>query len=68
VAQDDVRVRRVLRASQRVREAEERLEARRAEYYEALDEARAAGLSVSAIARALGVSRQRAQQLLRRQP
>jgi plasmid maintenance system antidote protein VapI len=37
-------------------------------YYAVLDEAHAAGVSISAIARAIGVSRQRAQQLLRRRP
>lgn len=56
----------VLRAAQRVQRAEQGLaEARRA-FYGSVRDAQAAGVSLSAIARALGVSRQAVQKMTRR--
>ena len=66
VAQDDPRIRPVVRAAQRVRDAEVRLETAREAFYEAVRQAVDKGVSVSALARGLGVSRQAAQRWAKR--
>ena len=57
---------RLLRAFQRVRRAEEELERARQEFYAEVMAARGAAASLSAMGRALGVSRQRMQKLVER--
>lgn len=57
---------RVLRAVRRAREADEKALKAHREVRESIRAARDAGISLAAIARALGVSRQRVQQLARR--
>jgi len=66
VADQDKVLRRIQRLSERVTAADTKAESVRAEFRKELADARAAGVTVSAMARALGVSRQRVQQLLRR--
>ena len=56
----------VERASKRLSEAEERLEAARLAFYDAVRDALRGGVSISAIARARGVSRQAIQKLVDR--
>jgi len=64
VPENSPKLRKILRASQRVRDAEERLQAAREALYAAIQEAQASGVSLSAIARALGVTRQAIQKLV----
>ena len=59
-------LRRLLRAAERVTEAEERLRAARGVYQQALLDALDKGESISSIARLFGVSRQAIQKQLRR--
>ena len=56
----------VPRAAQRVKRAEAELADARQSLYEAVRRANAAGVSLSAISRALGVSRQAVQKMIRR--
>jgi DNA invertase Pin-like site-specific DNA recombinase len=65
MAEPDATLRRLERLSTRLREADAKADALRADLYRELRDARAAGVTISAIARALGVSRQRVQQLLK---
>ena len=65
--EDQQKLRKVVDAAQHVREAESRLATAREAFYANLREARGAGVSISAIARALGVSRQAVQKLVTRQ-
>jgi DNA-directed RNA polymerase specialized sigma24 family protein len=51
-------------AAQAVREAEQALAQRRAEYRRALEAAYASGISLSALARELGVTRQRVKRII----
>jgi Mn-dependent DtxR family transcriptional regulator len=55
-----------VRASQRVQKAEDQLAAAREAFYAEIQASRAAGVTLSAISRALGVSRQRVQQIIER--
>ena len=64
--EDDPKLRKAVRAYQRVREAEARLESAREVFYSAILEAREAGVSISALARALGVSRQAVKKIVGR--
>jgi len=59
-------LRRLQRLSQRLTEADAKADVLRTELHRELVEARAAGVAISAMARALGVSRQRVQQILGR--
>jgi transposase-like protein len=68
VPEDQKKLRKVVRAAQHVRDAETRLAVAREALYANLREAHAAGISISAMARALGVSRQAIQKLVARQP
>jgi DNA invertase Pin-like site-specific DNA recombinase len=66
VADDQAkRLQRLQRLAQRVTEADTRADELRAQLRQELADARAAGISIAAIARALGVSRQRVQQILK---
>lgn len=56
----------VVKAGERVSRIERELEQARAAFYRALDQALEAGVSISAIARARGVSRQAIQKLVGR--
>jgi len=56
----------VVRAAQRVKDAEERLQRAREALYAEIHKAQDAGVSISAMARALGVTRQAVQRLARR--
>lgn len=62
----DVKLAAVIRAGDRLDEAERKLEAARQVFYGSLKEAVASGVSISAIARARGVSRQAIQKLVAR--
>jgi polysaccharide deacetylase 2 family uncharacterized protein YibQ len=66
MAEHDATLRRLQRLAQRLRDADLKADAIRAQLREELQQARNAGVSVSAIARALDVSRQRIQQMLKR--
>lgn len=57
-------LRAILRAAERVRDAEEALLARREEYRQAIALAHDDGVSLSAIGRELGVTRQRVKQII----
>jgi DNA invertase Pin-like site-specific DNA recombinase len=58
-------LRRLQRLSERLTAADTKADDLRAQLRQEMAEARAAGVPISAIARALGVSRQRVQQILR---
>jgi DNA invertase Pin-like site-specific DNA recombinase len=60
----DKTLRRLQRLGQRLTEADAKADTVRAELRQAMADARAEGVTVSAMARALGVSRQRVQQIL----
>ncbi len=62
----DIRLRRIHRAAARLTAADTKADTLRAELRQEMAEARAEGVTISAIARALGVSRQRVQQILGR--
>jgi hypothetical protein len=62
---EDKALRRLQRLSERLTAADARADTIRIELRQAMAAARAEGVSISAIARALGVSRQRVQQILR---
>jgi DNA-directed RNA polymerase specialized sigma24 family protein len=66
VAADDQErhLRAILRASERVRAAEATLGQRREDYREAIAAAHSAGVSLAAIGRALGVTRQRVKRII----
>jgi hypothetical protein len=66
VPEDHPKLRKVVRAARRVRDSEERLAAAREAFYAALREAQDAGVSISAMARALGVTRQAVQKIVGR--
>jgi outer membrane murein-binding lipoprotein Lpp len=66
VAKSDPKLTAVQKTAQRLARAEMQLEAAREAFYAAVRDARAAGLSISAIARARGVSRQAIQKLFDR--
>ena len=66
VAKSDPKLTAVQRAAQRLAKAEMQLDVAREAFYAAVREARAAGVSASAIARARGVSRQAIQKLFDR--
>jgi hypothetical protein len=66
MAKPDPNLRRLLRAAQRVEKAERQLEQARLELYEEIRSAHAQGASLSAMARALNVTRQRMQKLMQR--
>ena len=66
MAKPDDKLKAVEKTGQRLTDAEERVEAARSLFYEAVRDARAAGVSISAIARARGVSRQSIQKLVDR--
>lgn len=57
-------LRAILRASQRVREADARLDQRREEYRQAIARAYEAGVPLAAIGRELGVTRQRVKRII----
>jgi hypothetical protein len=65
VKDQDPTLRRLQRLSVKLREADAKADAIRGELRDAMLAARDAGATVSGIARALGVSRQRVQQLLK---
>lgn len=56
----------VVKANERVRKADEHLATMRVELYETVRQAQAEGVSLSEIARTLGVTRQAVQQMARR--
>jgi hypothetical protein len=66
MAKDDPPLKGLLRASEKVRRAEEQLEQAREQLYAEIRKALAAGVSLSALSRALGVTRQRVQKLVDR--
>jgi biotin operon repressor len=66
MAKDDPPLKALLRAADRVKRAETQLELARAALYAEITKARAAGVSLSALSRALGVTRQRVQKLVER--
>lgn len=66
VAKTDPPLRSLTRAAERVKRLETQLEHARQELYAEMRKAIAGDVSISAIARALGVSRQRIQKLLDR--
>jgi DNA-binding GntR family transcriptional regulator len=66
MADPDKALRRLERLSQRLTAADAKADTLRAELRQAMVDARAEGVTVSAMARALGVSRQRVQQILGR--
>jgi DNA-binding GntR family transcriptional regulator len=66
MADQDKALRRLERLSQRLTAADAKADTVRAELRQAMVDARAEGVTVSAMARALGVSRQRVQQILGR--
>src|SRR5262249_30844200 len=68
VSTDHQQLRKVVRAAQHVKEAESRLVAARQSFYASLRDAQATGISISAMAQALGVSRQAVQKLVSRNP
>jgi DNA-binding XRE family transcriptional regulator len=68
VPENQRKLRKVVNAAQHVKEAESRLAAAREALYTNLREAQAAGITISAMARALGVSRQAIQKLIGRNP
>jgi hypothetical protein len=61
-------LRTAVRVAKRLRQAEERLDHARREFYAAVRAAHAAGVSLSEIARTLGVTRQAAQGWIKRSP
>jgi hypothetical protein len=61
----DQRLKRLERLSVRLREVDAKASELRGQVYEELEALHEAGATISALARALGVSRQRVQQLLR---
>jgi hypothetical protein len=61
-------LRTAVRVAQRLRQAEESLDHTRREFYASVREAHAAGVSLSEIARTLGVTRQAAQGWIKRSP
>lgn len=65
VTEADKALRRVQRLSQRLREADEKAGRLREELRAEIVQARLVGVPISDIARTIGVSRQRVQQLLR---
>ena len=66
MADQDKRLKRIQRLSERVTAADTKNDLLRAELRQEMVDARAAGVSISAMARALGVSRQRVQQIFER--
>ena len=66
MAEVDAALRRLEKAAQRARRAEDDLAERRAQLRQALVDAKKAGASISELARRLGVSRQRIYALLDR--
>jgi 2-keto-3-deoxy-L-rhamnonate aldolase RhmA len=66
MAKDEPDLRRLVRAAQRAGKAEGQLEQARLELYAEIRKAHAQGASLSAMARELGVSRQRMQKLMQR--
>lgn len=66
MADEDKYLRRIQRLSERLTAADQRADGLRAELRQEMVDARAAGVSISAMARALGVSRQRVQQIFER--
>jgi DNA-binding phage protein len=66
VAKSDPKLNAVQRTAQRLAKAEMQLDLAREAFYSAVRDARAAGVSMSAIARARGVSRQAIQKLFER--
>lgn len=65
MAEPDPNLRRLQRLAERLREADQRADKIRVELRQEIERARDDGATISGIARALGVSRQRVQQLLR---
>jgi DNA invertase Pin-like site-specific DNA recombinase len=66
MAEPDATLRRIERLGQRLAAADAKADALRAELRQEMATARGAGVTISAIARALGVSRQRVQQIFGR--
>jgi AraC-like DNA-binding protein len=66
VTDQDKRLRRLQRLSERLTDADAKADTLRVQLRQEMVEAREAGVTISAMARALGVSRQRVQQIFER--
>jgi hypothetical protein len=65
MTEPDATLRRLQRLAQRVRAADARADSLRQELRQEIAQAKASGVTIAAIAKALNVTRQRVQQLLR---